>query len=302
MHIKQLEAFLLIARLKNFTKAAAQLDMSQPAVSFQIKSLEEELGISLFERTDKKVVLTEAGRLLYPIATQMIRQYNKIKAGIDDLREVKAGHLMLGATPVAGEWLLPMIIGGFREQYPAVSVSLRVGDSAQVVQWLKDREVEMGITGYPVKAEGVDCEPWVTDHMVVITPPWHPIKGKEMPPAALTNESIVVRETGSGSRQALEEQFLKHNVTLDQFASLLELGSTQALINAVRLGLGISVVSRWAAAELLERGSLGEVVVPGVKLSYELYLAWNRPDQESLVTRSFRAFISEEEIKQRFIK
>ncbi|AGL00480.1 transcriptional regulator [Desulfoscipio gibsoniae DSM 7213] len=302
MQIKQLEAFLLIAQLKNFTKAAAQLDTSQPAVSFQIKSLEEELGILLFERTDKKVVLTEAGRLLYPIAMQMIRQYNKIKAGIDDLREVKAGYLMLGATSVAGEWLLPLFIGGFREQYPAVSVALRVGDSAQVSQWLKDREVEIGIAGCPVKAEGVECEPWVTDHMVMITPPWHPIKGEEVPLAALTNESIIVRETGSGSRQALEQQFLKHNVTLDQFTSLLELGSTQALINAVRLGLGISVVSRWAVAELLERGALGEVTVPGVKLSYELYLAWNRPDQESLVSRAFRSFISDEDIKQRFIQ
>ncbi|WP_435050889.1 selenium metabolism-associated LysR family transcriptional regulator [Desulfoscipio gibsoniae] len=302
LQIKQLEAFLLIAQLKNFTKAAAQLDTSQPAVSFQIKSLEEELGILLFERTDKKVVLTEAGRLLYPIAMQMIRQYNKIKAGIDDLREVKAGYLMLGATSVAGEWLLPLFIGGFREQYPAVSVALRVGDSAQVSQWLKDREVEIGIAGCPVKAEGVECEPWVTDHMVMITPPWHPIKGEEVPLAALTNESIIVRETGSGSRQALEQQFLKHNVTLDQFTSLLELGSTQALINAVRLGLGISVVSRWAVAELLERGALGEVTVPGVKLSYELYLAWNRPDQESLVSRAFRSFISDEDIKQRFIQ
>ncbi|MBF7082985.1 LysR family transcriptional regulator [Desulfallas sp. Bu1-1] len=300
MNIKQLEAFLLVAQLKNFTKAAAQLDMSQPAVSFQIKSLEEELNITLFERNDKKVVLTEAGRLLFPIAMQMVRQYNKIKAGIDDLREVKAGHLMLGAVPVAGEYLLPLVIGGFREQYPAVTVSLQIGGSARVSQWLKDRDVEMGIAGCPVKAEGIECEPWVTDHMVVVTPPWHPLSGEEVPLAALTNESIIVREVGSGSRQALEQQLLKHNITLDQFSSVLELGSTQAVINAVRLGLGIGAVSRWAAGELLEKGCLGEVRVPGVNLSYDLYLAWNRPDKESLASRAFRSFISDEEITRRF--
>ncbi|SFR13459.1 DNA-binding transcriptional regulator, LysR family [Desulfoscipio geothermicus DSM 3669] len=292
---------MLIAQLRNFTRAAAQLDMSQPAVSLQIKSLEEELNITLFERTEKKVVLTEAGRLLYPIAMQMIRQYNKIKAGIDDLREVKAGHLMLGAVPVAGECLLPLAIGGFREQYPGVTVSLQIGGSVKVARWLKEREVEMGIVGYPVKAEGVECEPWLTDHMVVVTPPWHPLKGEEVPLAALTNESIIVREVGSGSRQALEQQLLKHNVTLDQFSSVLELGSAQAAINAVRLGLGISVVSRWAAGELLEKGGLGEVSVPGVNLSYDLYLAWNRPDKESLAAKAFRSFIADEEMMQRFV-
>lgn len=301
MNIKQLEVFLLIAQLRNFTKAAAQLNTSQPAVSSQIKSLEEELNIKLFERSDKKVVLTEAGRLLFPIAMQMMRQYNKIKAGIDDLREVKAGHLLLGSTPVAGEWLLPLIMGGFREQYPGITVSQQIGGSAQVTQWLKNQEVEIGILGTPVKAEGVECEPWVTNHLAIITPPWHPLKGKEVPLTSLTSEPIVVREVGSGCRQAVEKQFLEHNVSLDQFSSILELGSAQAVINAVRLGLGISVVSRWAAGELLANGSLGEVTVPGVKISYNLYLAWTGPNKESLASKAFRSFVTNEEITQRFI-
>lgn len=299
LNIKQLGAFLLIAQLKNFTKAAGQLEMSQPAVSFQIKSLEEELNITLFERNDKKVSLTEAGRLLFPIAMQMMRQYNKIQAGLDDLREVKAGHLRLGAVPVVGECLLPLVIGGFREQYPAVTVSLRIASSAQVAKWLKDRDVEMGIAGYPIRAEGVECEPWLTDHMAIVTPPWHPLKGKEVSLEVLTSESIIVSEEGSGSRKALEQQLLKHNIALDQFSSILELGSTQALINAVRLGLGISAVSRWAAGELLERDALGEVTVSGLNLSYDLYLSWNQPDKESLASRAFRTFITDEEITLR---
>ncbi len=301
MNIKQLEVFLLIAQLKNFTKTASQLNTSQPAVSSQVKALEEELNIKLFERSDKKVVLTEAGRLLYPIAMQMMRQYNKIRAGIDDLREVKAGHLMLGSTPVAGEWLLPLIMGGFREQYPGITVSQQIGGSVQVTQWLKNQEVEIGILGTPVKAEGVECEPWITNQLAIITPPWHPLKGKDVPLTALTSEPIVVQEPGSGARQTVEKQFLEHNVTLDQFSSSLELGSAQAVINAVRQGLGISIVSRWAAGELLANGSLGEVTVPGIKLSYNLYLAWNRPDKESLASKAFRAFVTNEEITQRFI-
>lgn len=300
MNIKQLEAFLLIAQLKNFTRAAALLNMSQPAISFQIKSLEDDLNITLFERNDKKVALTEAGRLLYPTAMQMVRQYNKIKAGIDDLREIKAGHLMLGACPVAGEWLLPLVIGGFREKYPAVTVSLQIGGSAQVAQWLKNREVDMGILGNPVKAEGVECRPWVSEHMVMITPPWHPLRGREVPLPDLTNESLIIREAGSGSRQVLEHQFANHNISLDQFANVFEMGSAQAVINAVRMGLGIGAGSRWAAGELLEKGALGEVIVPGLSLSCELYLGWNRPDSESLASRAFRTFITDEEITSRF--
>ncbi|TYO95375.1 DNA-binding transcriptional LysR family regulator [Desulfallas thermosapovorans DSM 6562] len=290
-----------IAQLKNFTRAAAQMNISQPAISLQIKALEEELNITLFERNDKKVVLSEAGRLLFPIAMQMIRQYNKIKAGIDDLREVKAGHLMLGAVPVAGECLMPALIGGFREQYPAITVSLQIGGSVQVSRWIKERDVESVIVGYPVKADGIECRPWLTDQMTVITPPWHPLRGEEVPLAALTNESIVVREVGSGGRQVLEQQLLKHNITLDQFTSVLELGSAQAVINAVRLGLGIGVVSRWAAGELIEKGVLGEITVQGLNFSYEFYLAWNQ-NKESIAAKAFRTFITDEEMIRRLLR
>ncbi|MFZ5633325.1 MAG: LysR substrate-binding domain-containing protein [Bacillota bacterium] len=295
-----METFLLIAQLKNFTRAAAQLNMSQPAVSFQIKSLEEDLKVTLFERNDKRVVLTEAGRLLYPVAMQMVRQYNKVKAGIDDLREIKAGHLILGANPVAGDWLLPLVIGGFREQYPAVTVSLQIAGSSQVAQWLKEREVDMGILGFAVKAEGVECQPWVRDQMVVISPPWHPLRGKDVPLHDLTSESIIVRESGSGNRKVLEQQFSNFNIYLDQFPNVFELGSDQAVINAVRMGLGIGVVSRWAAGEMLEKGALGEVPVTGINLIYDLYLAWNRPDNESIASRTFRSFITSETITSRF--
>ncbi len=300
LNIKQLETFLLIAQLKNFTRAAVQLNMSQPAVSFQIKSLEEDLKISLFDRNDKRVALTEAGRLLYPVAMQMIRQYNKVKAGIDDLREIKAGHLMLGANPVAGEWLLPTIIGGFREQFPGITVSLQISGSSQVVHWLKDREVDMGILGLAVKAETLECRPWLRGRMAVISPPWHPLRGKEVSPPDLTSESIVVREAGSGSRKVLEQQFSNYNICLDQFPNVYELGSDQSVINAVRLGLGIGAVYRRAACEMLEKGALGEIAVTGIDLILDLYLAWNRPDNENIASRTFRSFLTSDAISRRF--
>ena len=302
MNIKQLEAFLQVAQHKNFTKAAVQLMMSQPAVSFQIKSLEEDLQITLFERSEKKVVLTEAGRLLYPVAVQMVRQYHKIRASLDDLRSLKTGHLQLGACPVAGEVLLPRLIGAFREQYPGVKVSLQVGGSAQVNRWLKERDVVMGILSIPVQIDGVEGQPWLRDHLVLITPPWHPWNGGEVTVNDLPREPLVIRETGSGSRQVVEQQLIKQNVSLEQFAGVLELGSNQSVINAVRAGLGIGVVSSWVAREALEAGKIGQFTVPGLTFEYNLYLAWNQPGAEGLAVSTFRGFLLDQDVTGRLLE
>jgi DNA-binding transcriptional LysR family regulator len=147
MNFKQLEAFIWVAELQSFTKASRQLFMSQPAVSFQIKALEEDLQVTLFQRGDKKVILTEAGRLLYPEAKQMIRHYNRIKAGLDDLKGLKTGHLVVGASTIPGEYLLPVLIGGFKEKYPGIKITLKVAGSGQVGRWVREREIDFGITG-----------------------------------------------------------------------------------------------------------------------------------------------------------
>jgi len=115
MNFKQLEAFLWVAELQSFTKAARQLYISQPAISFQIKALEEDLQAPLFQRGDKKVMLTEAGRVLYPEAKKMLRHYQKIKEGLEDLKGLKTGHLMVGASTIPGEYILPLLIGGFKK-------------------------------------------------------------------------------------------------------------------------------------------------------------------------------------------
>jgi DNA-binding transcriptional LysR family regulator len=301
VNIKQLEAFLQVARHKNFTKAAVHLMMSQPAVSFQIKSLEEDLQINLFERSEKKVALTEAGRLLYPVAMQMVRQYHKIRASLDDLRNLKTGHLQLGACPAAGEILLPRLIGAFREQYPGVKISLQVGGSSQVNRWLKERDVVMGILSIPVQIDGVEGQPWLRDHLAFIAPTWHPWNGAEVKPNDLLRESLVIRETGSGSRQVAEQQFLELNLSLEQFAGILELGSNQSIINAVRAGLGIGLVSSWTVRDDIARNNIGVFTVPGLTFEYNLYLAWNQPGAEGLAVSTFRRFLLNHEITGRLL-
>ncbi|SHI86490.1 selenium metabolism-associated LysR family transcriptional regulator [Desulfofundulus thermosubterraneus] len=301
MNIKQLEAFLLVAELRNFTKTAGQLGMSQPAVSFQIKALEEELGVTLLERNEKKVLLTEAGRLLYPEIKQMVRHYRKIRAMVNELQGLKSGHLMLGATSMPAECLLPIFIGGFREQYPGVRVSLQVGNSAAVARWLQDREIDIGVLGAAMGGESIEYHPWLEDELIFIVPSWHPWAGNNISLEELTRESLIIREAGSGTRQALEAKLAEHNINVEHFPSILELGSSQSMVQAVRAGLGIAAVSRRAAHDALEASKVARVIIPGMQIRYYLYLAWPRQVSNGLSAAIFKSFLMDRELCRRLL-
>ncbi len=272
MNFKQLEAFLWVAELQSFTKAARQLYMSQPAVSFQIKALEENLQAALFQRGDKKVILTEAGRLLYTEAKQMLMHYYKIKAGLDDLKGLKTGHLVLGASTIPGEYLLPRLIGGFNEKYPGIKIVLKIAGTGQVGRWIRDREIDLGIIGAPLEGEGINCIPWIQDHMVLIVPPLHAWANKNSVSVSdFENVALVLREPGSGTRQTLEKKLGEKNISLNKMNRIMELGSTRAVITAVESGLGVSIVSRFAVRESLELGRVCEVRINDFNLSRYLY-------------------------------
>lgn len=294
MNFKQLEAFLRVAELQSFTRAARHLYMSQPAVSFQIKALEEELRVSLFQRRDKQVMLTEAGRILYPEAKQMVRQYHGIKASLDDLRGLKTGHLLVGASTIPGEYLLPVLVGEFCQKYPGMDVSLRVGGSGDIIRLARDREIDLGITGTPVAAELV-CREWIEDKLVVIVPPKHPWSEMEsIQPEQLVNEPIIIREPGSGTRRTVESKFADVGLGPVDLKVAMELGSTRAVITGVQAGLGYSIVSLLAAREALELGKVCRVKVQGLDLNRSLYLVRYPREAGSFAVDAFVKFLLEQ--------
>ena len=273
MNFKQLEAFLWVSELQSFTKAARHLYMSQPAVSFQIKALEEDLEIDLFQRGDKKVNLTEAGRLLYPEAKKMLRHYHKIKTGLDDLKGLKTGNLVIGASTIPGEYVLPLLIGDFKEAYPGIRITLKVSGSGQVTRWVRDREIDLGITGVPVEGDGIECATWMQDEMVLIVHPNHPwTKSGIIDISELKTAVMILREQGSGTRRTLEKKLEEKGVSLEKIPHGMELGSTRAVITAVEAGLGVSVVSRCAVNDAVELKRISEVKVQGVDLHRAFYL------------------------------
>ncbi|MFZ5643353.1 MAG: selenium metabolism-associated LysR family transcriptional regulator [Bacillota bacterium] len=296
MNIRHLETFLLVAELKSFTAAARKLYMSQPAVSFQMKSLEEDLQVTLFQRGDKRLSLTPAGKLIYPEAKKIVARYEKIRSGIDDLKGLKTGHIVVGASTTPGEYLMPLVIGEFRKKYPGISVSLQVSGSSQVFRWIKDNEIDIGVTGSPVTASGVWCDPWIKDDLVLIAHPEHLwVDRSDLQPWELLEEPFILREPGSGTRRSFEKMLSERGIDTARINVAMELGSTRAVITAVQAGLGVGVVSLLAAADAIELGKIKRAVSP-FEMERSLYLVGSRQNTESVVVAEFIDFAKREPI------
>lgn len=291
MNFKQLEAFVRVTELQSFTRAAKQLYMSQPAISFQIKALEEDLKVTLFQRNEKKVTLTEAGQLLYPEAKKMLGHYSKIKAGLDAIRGLKAGRLSIGASTIPGEYLLPGYIGRFRRKYPGIHISLRVAGSGEVIAWVQERDIDIGVVGKAVNKENLSFTKWVDDELVLIAPPGHRWSGKVIEAKELLTERIIFREEGSGTRQSMWEILDRHGVDCQQIQVEMELGSTRAVISAVQAGIGMGFVSRLAAADVLETGRVQETKLLGVDMRRSFFLARYSPEIVNYATAAFQELL-----------
>ncbi|MDF9410037.1 MAG: HTH-type transcriptional activator CmpR [Pelotomaculum sp. PtaB.Bin013] len=297
MKFKQLETFLGVADQQSFTMAAYQLNISQPAVSFQIKALEDALDVTLFKREDKKMVLTDAGQLLYPEAKQIFMHYQKIKAELDNLKGLKKGHVVVGAGQIPGEYLLPLLIGAFKKSYPGIRITLKMSGSGQVERWIKEREVDLGITDVPVDSEDIECFTWLQDRLILIVSPTHPwVNSGTIKISDLKSEKMIFCEQGSGTRRAVEQKLAEYNIETGEIAAGLELGSTRAVITAVKAGLGVSIVSRFAVRESLKLGLVREVRVAGFDLWCNLYLVRHTQRMGGFAIDAFTSFINNRDI------
>lgn len=295
VNIKQLEAFLLVAEMGSFTRAARKLFLSQPAVSFLIKSLEEELEVELFSRQERRVELSAAGRLLLPEARQLLKQYRRMHSVLEELKGLKTGLLELGASTIPGEYILPWYIGHFRQSYPGVKVTLRISGSGDVLDWLKERLIDIGIAGRPATRADIVSEPWLADTLVLLVPPGHIWSdGQRVQVKDLLGQPFILREPGSGTRQVWEERLAAAGLSVADLPVAMEMGSTRAVISAVQAGLGIGVVSYWAAAEFLALRLVKHVQVEGINLSRYLYLLKGNYDSGNYAARVFWDFLQKE--------
>jgi len=302
MNLKQLQAFVRVTEQQSFTKAAQDLYLTQPAISWQIKSLENALGVALLERHDRQVFLTEAGRLLLPYARQIVALAEEMLLVVAQFKGLQRGRLRLGASTIPGEFVLPAFFGAFLERYPALRLHLEIADTATVLQWVRDRSVDFGVVGAKPAAEGIEYLPFLEDELVLILPPNHPLAAlSAVPPEELKRYPVVMRESGSGTRTTVAERLQALGLSLNELPIILELGSTRAVVTAVKAGLGLSFVSRWAVQETVASGAVVARPLAGVDLHRQLYLALPAQVEISPAARAFKDFLLDAEVQRAVI-
>lgn len=293
IEIRQLQVFLAVWEKRSFSRAAQEVYLTQPTVSGHIRVLEETLGVRLFDRRGKEVTPTKAGEILYSFARQILRLNLQAEQEIVMFLGQEKGSLDLGGSNIPGQYILPAVIGRFKAERPNIKVILRISDTAAIVAAVAKGELELGMVGAVIQKKGLSFEPCFHDDMVLIVPPDHRLADcGQASIEDLASEPLILREKGSGTRLAMERALqAAGNLQLSDLQVVAEIGSAEAIRQAVRAGLGCSIISRCAVTDDLKHGLLYAPVLEGVQLSRQFYLIWHNQRTLSPLAHAFRSFL-----------
>jgi DNA-binding transcriptional LysR family regulator len=294
MDTRQLAAFCAVVERKSFSQAAERLGVTQPAVSLQIRSLEQRLGRQLLDRSGRRVEPTEAGLRLYASAQRLLALEENL------LEELAAGDegsitgtLELGASTGPGGTVVPVLLCEFQERHPDVRVDLTVSDTQSVVDQVADRMLELGIVGAGRRHRGVTFEPFFRDEVVLACPPGHAFAGKTVSLEQLKAEPLIVMQEGAGVRQVIEDELRKAGTRLRDLDVRLELGLQESVRSAVLAGHGVTFISRLAIEADLAAGHIATARVRGLDPVREIFLVRATGRVETRAARAFVAYARE---------
>ncbi|MCR4300782.1 MAG: LysR family transcriptional regulator [Sulfuricaulis sp.] len=290
MHLtlRQLKVFESVARHLNFTRAAEDLFLTQPAVSMQVKLLEKQLGLALFEQLGKRIHLTEAGGEVLGYARAITQQLDELETVLNRLKGLSGGKLRISVATTAN-YFIPTLLGTFSRRYPDVTVSLDVTNREILLQQLTENTVDLVIMGQPPTEAGVEAESFMENPLVIVAPPEHPLaKQKRIPLKRLQDEVFLVREPGSGTRSAMERFFTEREILLK---TGMEVGSNEAIKQSVQAGLGLGLLSRATIEQELELKRLVELDVAEFPIMRHWYMVHRRGKRLSAVAEVFKDFI-----------
>ncbi|WP_066069181.1 LysR family transcriptional regulator [Neobacillus soli] len=258
-----LGVFIKVVEKENFSKAAEELHMTQPAVSQYIRALEESVGTRLLERNNKYVRLNKAGEIVYHHAKEILALYTKMQYLVDDLTNNTSGPIAIGASYTFGEYILPHIVARLQEQYPLISPSIKIYNTKEIIELVNTHQLDIGIIEGFLKDDSQNSEVVSEDKMVIVASSRHHYLKRqgEISLAELAEETWILREEGSGTREAAENLFRMNRFTPKR---IMEFGSTQLIKESVEAGLGISLLSRWAIVKELTHGYVGIIQVKGL--------------------------------------
>jgi len=299
MDLRRLEVFAKVAELGSFSRAAEALFLTQPTVSEHVRALEDELGVQLLDRLGRGAVPTRAGQLLLGYARRMLGLAREAQQALDQFQGRMSGELVIGGSTIPGEYVLPTLIGRFKGKYPDISVSLLIGDSRQVSEWVEQGRVEVALVGARPGSRALESRELMPDELVLVVPAGHPwATRKSVSVDELRREPMVVRERGSGSREAIEHVLEEAGLSLASFRLVGEMGSTQAIKQAVRAGVGIALISRRAVEDECRAGLVACVKVKDLKVARSFHLVTNKDRTRSPLAQAFLDFLESQPVER----
>ncbi len=285
---RQLKTFEAVARLLNYTRAAEELHLSQPAISMQIKQIEEHAGMALFEHIGKKTFLTQAGEKVQRLALTLLSQVKDCEDTLASLRGATGGHLELIVVSTA-KYFAPQLLSTFSKSHAGVTIKLSVNNREQVIQQLLENRVDLAIMGRPPKGLDALASPFAKHPHGIIAPPDHPMaKKKRINLKLLSGENFLIRESGSGTRTSMERVFAERGV---KPASSMELASNETIKQAVMAGLGLSYLSLHTVGLELATGKLIRLDVIGTPVVREWFVIQRKGKILSPLAEKFREFL-----------
>jgi len=288
--LRQLRVFEAVGRLKNYTRAAEELHLSQPAVSMQIKQLESNIGLALFDQVGKKIFLTAAGHEMYQTSRIIDNQLNEAEQVLEDMKGLRHGRLIIAVASTAN-YFAPKLYAAFKDEYAAITLNLDVTNREGLLMHLESNDSDMVIMGLPPKEIEVEAEAFMENPLVVIASPDHPLAlDKNISMERLQEETFIMREPGSGTRIAMERFFAEQGADL---ATGMEMSSNEAIKQAVQASLGLGIVSLHTLEMELEMKRLVVLDVEAFPILRHWYIVHRKGKRLSPLAQAFKEFVLE---------
>lgn len=294
MNTESLKHLVAVIDTGSFSEAAAKLGISQPAVSLSIKKMEKDLGVRLLTRTSSGYLPTREGSTVLQYAREMITAENRLVSAVDRLKGEASGRMLVASSTIPGEYVLPLILGEFKERFPGIELMFEISDSRRVLEEIAGGRVEIGFTGLQEKSGELAFERICPDALVVVAPPGHPLSAEaSIAPAQLLKEKFILREEGSATRELMLEVLARHGLPLEKLNVEMQLGSASAVLSAVESGAGISLVSFWAARLPLVEERVSRLRAVKLEARRYFYLVEARGAELSRQGSAFRGYVNE---------
>jgi DNA-binding transcriptional LysR family regulator len=293
MDIHQLRVFASVFKNKSFSKASNELHLTQPTISSHIRGLEEEFNCALFDRLGRTIIPTKEAEILYGHALEIIEKADTLKETIGRVKKEITGKLVIGASTIPGVYLMPPMMTVFQKKYPSISFQILISDSGEIVNSVLKQELLLGIVGAKLGDEQISYKPFVEDELIVISST-SLTKSNRITIKELIKFPMVLREEGSGTRRETEKILEDRGITFDNIKIAGIFGSTDAIKQAVKAGLGVSIISRFSVKDELKHGILKEIKLTDIQMRRKFYIVTHKKRTFPLAYSIFLKYIMAE--------